>query len=162
MCRSSTDTVVKKEDEQCDSQNLHSTYSVQQEVLGSLAQQKNITGKVSSMRGDVQQHLHQTESNTNTLQNHLNYSAVSAEKVDTTESTSLQQSLSPKFPINVKDEPVENITVNSSINLVNDSSSADAEPILRINDKKPDDCLDDLDFVVLKDRQRILLSRCYT
>ncbi|XP_059307331.1 uncharacterized protein LOC132058924 isoform X1 [Lycium ferocissimum] len=149
--QSSIDTVMQKEDEQCDSQNLHLAYSVQQEGLGSLAQQKNITG-------DALQCFHQTEANTNTLQNQMNISAHTAEKVDTIEST-FQQSLSPRFPIIVKDESVEGIRVNSSINLVNDSSSADAEAILRINGKKPDDFLDDLDFVVLKDRQRILQSR---
>lgn len=90
-----------------------------------------------------------------TLKNYMN---LSAEKVDTVESSPLQLSLSPKFPINVKVECVENSTVNSSSNLVNDSSSADGK---ETNSKKPDDFLDDLDFVVLKDRQRILQSRCY-
>ncbi|MCD9637805.1 hypothetical protein HAX54_021309 [Datura stramonium] len=147
---SSVDAVMKKEDEQRDLQDLHMAYSVQQEVLGSLAQQKNITGDV--------QRLHPTEANMRTLQNHMNISAVTAEKVDTIKSTSLQQSLSPKFPINVKDGSVENVTANSSINLDNDSSSVDAEA-MGINVKKPDDFLDDLDFVVLKERRRILLAR---
>ncbi|OIT22599.1 PREDICTED: uncharacterized protein LOC109217389 [Nicotiana attenuata] len=121
VLQTSIDTFVKKEDEQCDSQNLHSAYSVQQEKLESLALQQNIT-----------------------------------EKVDTVESSPLQLSLSPKFPINVKVECAKNSTVNSFSNLVNDSSSADGK---EINSKKPDDFLDDLDFVVLKERQRILHSR---
>nr|XP_016499280.1 PREDICTED: uncharacterized protein LOC107817901 isoform X1 [Nicotiana tabacum]XP_016499281.1 PREDICTED: uncharacterized protein LOC107817901 isoform X1 [Nicotiana tabacum] len=146
VVQSSIDTFVKKEDEQCDSQNLHLAYSVQQEKLQSLVLQQNITGH-------VQQCFLQTGAKMNTLQNHMN---LSAEKVDTVESTPLQLSLSPLFPINVKVECAENSTVNSSSDLVNVSSTADGK---EINSKKPDDLLDDLDFVVLKDRQRILQSR---
>ncbi|XP_009792878.1 uncharacterized protein [Nicotiana sylvestris] len=146
VLQTSIDTFVKKEDEQCDSQNLHSAYSVQQEKLESLALQQNITGH-------VQQCFQQTGATMKTLKNYMN---LSAEKVDTVESSPLQLSLSPKFPINVKVECVENSTVNSSSNLVNDSSSADGK---ETNSKKPDDFLDDLDFVVLKERQRILHSR---
>lgn len=73
--------------------------------------------------------------------------------------TSLQDSVLPNYPIKVKALVTDNNLVNTLGNSVNTSFGEGLQAI-KVKSEPPDDFLDDLDHIVLKERKRTLLSRC--
>lgn len=73
--------------------------------------------------------------------------------------TSLEDSVLPNYPVKVKALVTDNKIVNTLGNSVN-TSFVEGLQAINVKSENPDDFLDDLDHIVLKERKRILLSRC--
>lgn len=104
--------------------------------------------------GEEKECVSQAEGDKSMGRSQMTNDNIMLDKVDTVNSPSLRllpSDLSIKTKVSA---------VNSLEKCINYSSGVDVETTVKIKNETPD-ILDELDFVVLKERKRMLLSRCY-
>ncbi|CAK9156035.1 unnamed protein product [Ilex paraguariensis] len=145
-----------KEDDHCDSQGFNFACLVGESEVERLPPKGTHAGK-------LEYNSRETEANKCIALNQIrspvvNSGIVRAEKLGPSDATSLQHAMPPKCIVKVKVECTDNTLMSSLRNCLTGSSSVDTQAI-KIKPEVPDDFLDDLDNMVLKERQKMLLSR---
>lgn len=150
------DINVKKEAQQCYSQGFRSACFVGEGIVERLSREQSHAG------GEEECNMQEIEENsicsTPITILEVNDGIVIPEEAGACENTSLQQPALSQYPIKVKAVCTDEDLVNSSGDCLNTTLLEDIL-CLKVKSEIHDDFLDDLDHIVLKERQRMLLSR---